>query len=285
MEARGGSEETVPPPEPPVMPVLEAVAAVPVEPPDEGFRLTVEDVFSIAGRGTVVTGVVERGTLRVGEALVLKKPDGRSLPTVCTGIEAFRRILDEARPGDNIGILLRRLGKDDVARGDRVVAATSAEPSGDPGPSPLTRILTDRGLPPAPTEVEREIGSLVGSRQVIEAIKVLREQYPSLGLAEAKGVIDELRGGTPAQGKSGGCFIATAACGSPEAPAVVALRDFRERALRPTRLGRGLIRGYERLSPSLAGALARVGLLRALVRYAIVRPAARLAEAWLRRHG
>jgi len=94
---------------------------------DKPFLMPVEDVFSISGRGTVVTGKVERGVLRPGEEVevVGLRP---TIKTVATSIEMFRKILDEALPGDNIGILLRGVGKDDVERGQVVAKPGSIKP-------------------------------------------------------------------------------------------------------------------------------------------------------------
>ncbi len=88
----------------------------PVRDTDKPFLMPIEDVFSIKGRGTVVTGRVESGTLKVNdevEIVGLKEPQ----KTVVTGIEMFRKMLDEAQAGDNVGVLLRGIGKDDVERG------------------------------------------------------------------------------------------------------------------------------------------------------------------------
>jgi elongation factor Tu len=85
------------------------------------FRMTVEDVFFIRGRGTVVTGQVEQGSVRVGDEV--RVGDRRSARV--DGIEAFRKLLDEAGEGDNIGLLLKALDRDDVARGDVITAADS----------------------------------------------------------------------------------------------------------------------------------------------------------------
>ena len=88
---------------------MEAVDAYIPEPKreiDKPFLLPIEDVFSISGRGTVVTGRVERGVVRVGEdvEIVGIRPTQK---TVCTGVEMFRKLLDEGRAGDNVGVLLR----------------------------------------------------------------------------------------------------------------------------------------------------------------------------------
>jgi len=83
---------------------------------DKPYLMPVEDVFSISGRGTVVTGRIERGIIKVGEEVeIVGIRDTQK--TVATGVEMFRKLLDEGRAGDNVGILLRGTGKDDVERG------------------------------------------------------------------------------------------------------------------------------------------------------------------------
>jgi translation elongation factor EF-Tu-like GTPase len=82
------------------------------------FRLPVEDVFSIRGRGTVVTGRVESGTLRVGETVRQSRPDGSTRDVTVTGIEMFRKVTDTANTGDNVGLLLADLGREDIGAGD-----------------------------------------------------------------------------------------------------------------------------------------------------------------------
>jgi elongation factor Tu len=88
----------------------------PVRDTDKPFLMPIEDVFSISGRGTVVTGRVERGIVKVGEELEVVgiKETGK---TVCTGVEMFRKLLDEGRAGDNVGVLLRGTKRDEVERG------------------------------------------------------------------------------------------------------------------------------------------------------------------------
>jgi translation elongation factor EF-Tu-like GTPase len=83
-----------------------------------GFRLTVEDVFVITGRGTVVTGRIESGSITKGAAIRQTRPDGTGRDLSVTGIEMFRKVADSATAGDNVGLLLRDVGREDVGRGD-----------------------------------------------------------------------------------------------------------------------------------------------------------------------
>jgi elongation factor Tu len=94
---------------------------------EKPFLMPIEDVFSISGRGTVVTGRVERGVIKVGEdvEIVGIRP---TMKTVCTGVEMFRKILDQGQAGDNIGVLLRGTKRDDVERGQVVAAPGSITP-------------------------------------------------------------------------------------------------------------------------------------------------------------
>jgi elongation factor Tu len=105
--------------EPSVMRLMDAVDAyipTPARATDKPFLMPVEDVFSISGRGTVATGRVERGIVKVGEEIEIVglRPTQK---TVVTGVEMFRKLLDEGRAGDNIGALLRGLKREDVERG------------------------------------------------------------------------------------------------------------------------------------------------------------------------
>ena len=81
------------------------------------FRMPIEDVFSISGRGTVVTGKVESGSVKVGDTVTITRGTAVPLQATVTGIEMFRKIADTAKAGDNIGCLLRGVGKDDVQPG------------------------------------------------------------------------------------------------------------------------------------------------------------------------
>jgi elongation factor Tu len=94
---------------------------------DKPFLLPIEDVFSISGRGTVVTGRIERGIVKVGEEVEIVgiRPTQK---TICTGVEMFRKLLDEGRAGDNVGVLLRGTKREDVERGQVLAAPGSIKP-------------------------------------------------------------------------------------------------------------------------------------------------------------
>jgi elongation factor Tu len=96
--------------------VMDDYIPIPERPVDQPFLLPIEDVFSISGRGTVVTGRIERGVVKVGEELEIVglKP---TIKTTCTGVEMFRKLLDEGRAGDNVGVLLRGTKREEVERG------------------------------------------------------------------------------------------------------------------------------------------------------------------------
>ena len=99
----------------------------PVRETDKPFLLPVEDVFSITGRGTVATGRVERGTVKVGDTVeIVGIKDTRS--AVITGVEMFRKLLDQAEAGDNIGVLLRGIAREDIVRGQVLAKPKSVTP-------------------------------------------------------------------------------------------------------------------------------------------------------------
>jgi len=100
---------------------------VPERPVDMPFLLPIEDVFSISGRGTVVTGRVERGIVKVGEEVEIVGIRD-TVKTTCTGVEMFRKLLDEGRAGDNVGVLLRGTKREDVERGQVLCKPGSVKP-------------------------------------------------------------------------------------------------------------------------------------------------------------
>lgn len=107
--------------------VLDSYIPVPERAVDKPFLLPIEDVFSISGRGTVVTGRVERGIVKVGEELEIVgiKP---TVKTTCTGVEMFRKLLDQGQAGDNLGVLLRGTKREDVERGQVLAKPGSITP-------------------------------------------------------------------------------------------------------------------------------------------------------------
>jgi elongation factor Tu len=116
--------------------IVELMAAVdsyipePERDVDKPFLMPIEDVFTITGRGTVVTGRVERGIVNVGEEIeIVGLRD--TTKTTCTGVEMFRKLLDEGRAGDNIGALLRGTKKEDVERGQVLAKPGSITPHTD----------------------------------------------------------------------------------------------------------------------------------------------------------
>lgn len=114
--------------------ILELMAAVdeyvplPQRDIDKPFIMPIEDVFTITGRGTVVTGRVERGTIKVGDEVEIVGLADSPRKTVCTGVEMFRKLLDQAEAGDNIGALLRGVDRDSVQRGQVLAKPGSIKP-------------------------------------------------------------------------------------------------------------------------------------------------------------
>ncbi len=106
---------------------LDAYIPEPVRAVDQPFLMPIEDVFSIAGRGTVVTGRIERGVVKVGEEIeIIGITD--TTKTTCTGVEMFRKLLDEGRAGENCGILLRGTKREEVQRGQVLAKPASVKP-------------------------------------------------------------------------------------------------------------------------------------------------------------
>ena len=131
------------------------------------FRFTVEDVFTIAGRGTVVTGRVESGTIETGDRVRITTRDGRVLTTIITGIERFREIIDQASAGAEVGLLLRGIDRDDVSRGDVLTSGAAAAEE--------------------KTEFDVVLTGIGGNK--IAVIKEVRSMT-GLGLKEAKELVD-----------------------------------------------------------------------------------------------
>lgn len=117
-----------------MQPILNLMAAVdsyipvPERAIDKKFMMAIEDVFSITGRGTVVTGRIERGIIHVGDEVEIVGMNTEVRKSTVTGVEMFRKLLDEGQAGDNCGLLLRGIDKDDVARGQVVAAPKSITP-------------------------------------------------------------------------------------------------------------------------------------------------------------
>ena len=111
-----------------LMDAIDTYFPEPVRDVDKPFMMPVEDVFSIKGRGTVVTGRIDRGKIKVGEAVVIVGLREKSMSTVCTGVEMFHKILNEGMAGDNAGLLLRGIERTDVERGMVIAAPKSITP-------------------------------------------------------------------------------------------------------------------------------------------------------------
>lgn len=111
-----------------LMEAIDSYIPTPERATDQPFLMPVEDVFTITGRGTVATGRVERGILHTGDEVELIGMKEEISKTVCTGIEMFRKILDEAMAGDNIGALLRGVQRDDIQRGQVLAKPGSVTP-------------------------------------------------------------------------------------------------------------------------------------------------------------
>ena len=110
-----------------LMDVIDSEIAEPVRDIDKPLLMSVEDVFTITGRGTVATGRIERGVVKVGEEIEIVGL-GESRTTICTGVEMFRKDLDQGQAGDNVGILLRGMEKSEIQRGHVIAAPGSIKP-------------------------------------------------------------------------------------------------------------------------------------------------------------
>ncbi|ATA44176.1 elongation factor Tu, partial [Brucella abortus] len=110
-----------------LMDAVDSYIPTPERPIDQPFLMPIEDVFSISGRGTVVTGRVERGIVKVGEEVEIVGIKATTKTTV-TGVEMFRKLLDQGQAGDNIGALIRGVGREDVERGQVLCKPGSVKP-------------------------------------------------------------------------------------------------------------------------------------------------------------
>ena len=113
-----------------LMAEVDSYVPEPLREMDKPFAMPIEDVFSITGRGTVVTGRIEQGVLKVGDSVEIVGLRELQTTTV-TGIEMFRKLLDQGQAGDNVGLLLRGIGKEDVERGQVIAAPGSITPHTD----------------------------------------------------------------------------------------------------------------------------------------------------------
>ena len=111
-----------------LMDAIDSYVPEPKRDEDMDFLMAIEDVFSIEGRGTVATGRIERGVLRTGEEVEIIGLEAEPRKTTCTGVEMFRKILDEGRAGDNVGCLLRGLKRDEIQRGQVLAKPGSITP-------------------------------------------------------------------------------------------------------------------------------------------------------------
>jgi elongation factor Tu len=111
-----------------LMEAVDSYIPTPMRPVDKPFLMPIEDIFSITGRGTVVTGRVERGVVKVGEEVEIVGMADQARKTVVTGVEMFRKLLDEGQAGDNVGCLLRGIDKDEVERGQVLAKPGSIKP-------------------------------------------------------------------------------------------------------------------------------------------------------------
>jgi elongation factor Tu len=111
-----------------LMEALDTYIPEPIRETEKPFLMPIEDVFSIKGRGTVVTGRIERGEVKVGDSIEIVGMSEEPRPTIVTGVEMFNKLLDDARAGDNVGALLRGVEKDDVERGQVLAKPGSITP-------------------------------------------------------------------------------------------------------------------------------------------------------------
>ena len=111
-----------------LMAAVDSYIPLPPRPVDQPFLMSVEDVFTITGRGTVATGRIERGIIKVGENVEIVGFNEDPLTSTCTGVEMFKKLLDQGQAGDNAGLLLRGIEKKDIRRGMVICAPKSITP-------------------------------------------------------------------------------------------------------------------------------------------------------------
>ena len=111
-----------------LMDAVDNYIPIPQRENEKPFLMPVEDVFSITGRGTVVTGRIETGIIHVGDPVEIVGLEEKTLTSTCTGVEMFRKLLDEGEAGDNVGLLLRGIDKKEVKRGMVVAKPGSITP-------------------------------------------------------------------------------------------------------------------------------------------------------------
>ena len=111
-----------------LMAAVDSYIPTPERPIDQPFLMPVEDVFTITGRGTVATGRVERGTVKVQDNVEIVGLSAERTQTVVTGVEMFRKLLDQAEAGDNIGVLLRGIDRKDIERGQVIAKPGTINP-------------------------------------------------------------------------------------------------------------------------------------------------------------
>ena len=114
-----------------LMDAVDSYIPLPPRPIDQPFLMSVEDVFTITGRGTVATGRIERGIIKVGENVEIVGFNQAAQSSTCTGVEMFKKLLDQGQAGDNAGILLRGIEKKDIRRGMVICAPKSITPHTD----------------------------------------------------------------------------------------------------------------------------------------------------------
>jgi elongation factor Tu len=111
-----------------LMKAVDSYIPTPMRPVDKPYLMPIEDIFSITGRGTVVTGRIERGIVKVGDEIEIVGMQDQTRKSVVTGVEMFRKLLDEGQAGDNVGALLRGIDKDEVERGQVLAKPGSIKP-------------------------------------------------------------------------------------------------------------------------------------------------------------